>query len=301
MSLTSASRLLRSLTASPLAVERRTLDAFLGILRARGLGASFDGAALHAEMGIPEPREPSEQGSTDRAVAVIPVVGVISNRAHSMGAGADVIGAAVSRAAANDRISAIVLDIDSPGGTVTGVPELAEKIFQARQAKPVVAVANGLMASAAYWIGAAASEVVATPSGEVGSIGVFMLHEDWSQYLENEGVKITEIKAGRYKTEGAPWRPLDEAAEAHFSAQVREAYDWFVRDVARFRRDSQRNVREGYGEGRVLTADAAKAANLVDRVETIEETIDRLARRGSRRRGARAAVEARKRARARGY
>lgn len=301
MSLTSVPRLLRSLTASPLAVERRTLDAFLGVMRTRGLGVSFDGATLHAEMGIPEPREQRTSGTSERAVAVIPVVGVIANRAHSMGAGADVVGARLASAVANERVSAIVLDIESPGGTVTGVPELAERIYQARQVKPVVAVANGLMASAAYWIGAAASEVVVTPSGEVGSIGVFMLHEDWSAALEAEGVKITEVVAGKFKTEGAPWKPLDEAAEAHFSEQVREAYDWFVKDVARFRGDTPKAVRDGYGEGRVLTAKAAKAENLVDRIETLEQTIDRLASRGSRRRGARAEAEARKRARARGY
>ena len=269
-------RLLRALTAEVLAIDRRTLDAFVGVIRRRGLeGVSFDGHELHAELHVAHPRA-GRRAKGDRNVQVIPIVGVIANRTQSLGVGALQLGYDIDQAAASSRVDAIVLDIDSPGGTVTGVPELAEKIFAARQKKPVVAVANGLMASAAYWVGAAADEIVASPSSEIGSIGVFALHEDWSKALEDEGVVVTEISAGKYKTEGAPWKPLDEEAAEFFHERVAEAYDWFVKDVARFRGDSVANVRNGYGEGRVLGAKQAKAVGLIDRIDTLEGTVARL-------------------------
>jgi signal peptide peptidase SppA len=274
------------------------------VLRQRGDGASFSGHELHAELNVAAPRPQRTTGS-ERVIQVIPIVGVIANRAQSMGVGADEIGAMVDAAVANPRVDAIVLDIDSPGGTVTGVPELAAKVFAARGVKPVVAVANGLMASAAYWIGSAASEVVASPSSEVGSIGVIAMHEDWSAAMEQEGVKVTEFSAGKYKTEGAPWKPLGEEAETRFTERVAEVYAWFVRDVAAHRGDTPAAVRAGYGEGRVLSAKEAKAVNLIDRIATMEETIMRLAVGKSPRSGMRADApafdtEARKRARMRG-
>jgi len=281
------SRLLRALTSEPLVLERRTLDAFVGVIRRRALeGASFSGPELHSELQVAEPRAAGRRsGSEGRVVQVIPMVGAIANRAHSMGVGAQSFAASVDRAAADDSVDVIVLDVDSPGGTVTGVPEAAERVFAARSSKPIIAVANGMMASAAYWIGSAAHEVVVTPSGEVGSIGVFALHEDWSAALEAEGVKVTEISAGKYKTEGAPWRPLDDEARGFFETRVSKTYDWFTKDVARFRSTTAKAVRDGYGEGRVVAADEAVAAGLADRVATLEETIVRFAAGGGRARG----------------
>lgn len=298
-------RLLRTLTSRPLAVERQTLDAFLSVLHRRSLGASFDGLQLHAEVGISQQRESyrvatrKDTQAKDSVVQVIPVIGTLANRAHSFGPGAMDIAQKVAFAASDPRVSSIVLDVDSPGGTVDGIPELAARIFQARQAKPVVAVANSLMASAAYWISAAAGEIVVAPSGQAGSIGVFTIHIDESEALEAEGLKVTEISAGRYKTEGAPWKPLDEEGLEFLGSQVSLYYDWFVRDVARFRGDSQKGVRGGYGEGRVLDGEAAVAAKLADRIGTLDDTIERLKSGAKARRGARAEHEARKRMRAR--
>lgn len=292
--------LLRSLSAEPLVIERRTLDAFRDVLRRRALeGASFSGAELHAELEIAAPR-PQRTANGDRRVEVIPIVGTIMNRAHSMGAGAMQIGQRIGQAVSDARVDAIVLDVDSPGGTVTGVPELALKVRAARETKPIVAVANGMMASAAYWIGSQASEVVASPSSDTGSVGVIAVHEDWSQWLENEGVAVTEFAAGKFKTEGAPWKPLDAEGEEFFRERVAEVYDWFVRDVAAGRGDTPSNVRGGYGEGRVLGAKDAKTAGLVDRIETLDETVARLSAGGRARARARAESEGRALARGRG-
>ena len=88
--------------------------------------------------------------------------------------------------------------------SVYGVAELADQIQSARASKPVVAIANSLAASAAYWIGCAAGEFYVTPGGEVGSIGVWQAHFDYSQAIASEGVKPTLISAGKYKVEGNP-------------------------------------------------------------------------------------------------
>lgn len=289
MSLTNASRFIRALTSEPLAVDRRTFDAFVSVMQRRGLeGMSFDGNALHAELEIASPRAGGRTGS-DHNVAIIPLVGSIANRARSMGTSAMRFAAEVDDAAADSRVDAILLDIDSPGGTVTGVPEAAEAVLRARSEKPVTAFVNGLMASAGYWIGSAADEIVATPSSRIGSIGVFTLHEDWSEKLEADGIVVTEISAGRFKTEGAPWKPLDDEAKAHIQAEVVEAYEWFIRDVARFRGDSEANVRSGYGEGRVLGSRDAIAAGLSDRVDSFEGALAGLIARSSSARGSKAA------------
>lgn len=270
-------QLVHALSAQPLVIERRTLTTLVDLFRRKLSGASFNGAELHAELGIATPPtiKPSREAG---AIAVIKIRGMITQHpVMSLGTSTDEIGAALNAALANDKVDAILLDVDSPGGTIGGIPELADRIAAARDVKPIVAFANGLMASAAYWLGSQAAEVVATPSGDVGSIGVYMLHEDWSQHLEREGIAITAISAGKYKTEGAPWEPLSAEAEDHFRARVEEAYGWFIKAVARGRGDSQANVRSGYGEGRVLGAAQALKAGLVDRVATFEETVGRLA------------------------
>ena len=231
-------------------------------------------ASLH--HGLQAAQSGGEKRAAGSSVAVIPIHDAISNRSHSFGASTQEIGAAFDVAVASNDVASILLDIDSPGGTVEGVPELAEKVFAARDVKPIVAIANGMMASAAYWIGSAAGEVVITPSSSVGSIGVYTIHEDITKQLEKKGQKVTTISFGKYKTELAPWVELTEEAKAFLLQRVDEIGVWFVRDVARFRGDTPANVQSGYGEGRVLSADAALQVGLVDRIATFEETLDRM-------------------------
>jgi signal peptide peptidase SppA len=217
-----------------------------------------------------------------KAVAIIPIRGMIRQRGGGLfgflfgGASTEGIGAAFRQALADDTVGAIVLDVDSPGGTTFGVPELAAEILAGRERKPVVAVASGYMASAAYWIASAAGEIVAAPSAMVGSIGVYYMHVDWSKELEAAGIKVTLIHAGKYKVEDSPHAPLADDARARLQAQVDEMYTMFVDAVAAGRKTTPKAVREGYGEGAVLTAKEAKAAGLVDRIATLQQTIERL-------------------------
>jgi len=282
-------QLVRALSG-PVLLEEQTLIKLAQIFRRKLNGEAFDGSALHAELGMAGPagRGGAEKQTT---IAVIPIYGLIAQHPQSLGASTVEIGRKLDAALASRSVDAILLDVDSPGGAVGGVPELGAKIAAARAVKPITALANGLMASAAYWLGSQADEVVVTPSGEVGSIGVYMLHEDWSQNLAQEGVKIRGISAGKYKLEGAPWEPLDPEAEAFMQQRVDEVYGWFVKAVASGRKDSQANVRGGYGEGRVLGGIQSVKANLADRVATYEETVGRLAARVQRRGPSAAALD----------
>ena len=214
-------------------------------------------------------------------VAVLPLFGTIFPRANMMtdmsgATSAERFGQQFASLVDDPAISAIVLDVDSPGGQVSGVQELSQMIFDARGKKPIIAVANHCMASAAYWIGTSADEVVVTPSGEVGSIGVFTVHEDMSAALEKAGLKVTFISAGKYKVEGNPYEPLGDEAKAAIQESVSETYNDFLDAVARNRGVSASDVRVGYGEGRMLSARQAVKAGMADRIATLDETINRL-------------------------
>lgn len=181
------------------------------------------------------------------------------------------------RSAVNDpSIKAIVLNIDSPGGTVFGVQELADEIYSARANKHVVAVSNSMAASAAYWIGSAADEFVVTPSGQVGSIGVYTMHQDLSKLYEEMGINTTFIQAGKYKTEGNSLQPLSDEARASMQDDVNFYYDAFVGAVAKGRGVTSSVVKNTYGQGRMLNSRDAKAAGMVDRVDTLDGVLTRL-------------------------
>jgi signal peptide peptidase SppA len=212
-------------------------------------------------------------------VAVIPVIGLISHRMNLINNVSGPGGTSIQKLQSQFRealasdCKAIVLDVDSPGGSVDGVPELASEIYEARKQKPITAVCNSMACSAAYWLASAASEVVCTPSGQCGSIGVYMLHQDESEALKKAGVKITIIKAGKYKAEGNPTEPLDPEAYDNFLSMVNGLYDLFVKGVAQNRGTSQAKVRGGYGQGRSLLAVDAVKQNLADRVGTLDDIL----------------------------
>jgi len=235
--------------------------------------AEFDDENL-SDGGDGPASEVKQQGK----IAIIPLRGVMAQRmnmlsAMSGGTSTEAFGAAFSEQVANAEIKAIVIDIDSPGGSSYGVTELANLIMSARGRKPILAIANSVAASAAYWIGAAADRLYATPGALVGSIGVYMLHVDFSKAVENEGIKPTYISAGEHKTRGNQFEPLSDEDLAHFQAIVDDTYGMFVADVARGRAIPAGTVRNGYGKGDVLTASQARKAGMVDGIKTLGEVI----------------------------
>ena len=175
----------------------------------------------------------------------------------------------------------IVIDVDSPGGLVPGTDELSSEIFAARKQTRVIAVVNSLCASAAYWIASGASEVICTPSGECGSIGVFATHTDFSKMEKAMGVKTTLISAGKYKVEGNEYEPLNDEARTAMQARVDDYYQMFTKAVARNRGVDQATVIDSFGEGRVVGAKKAVNLGMADRIETFAETVARVQRGGN--------------------
>lgn len=217
-------------------------------------------------------------------IAILPVLGTLAPRMNMMG---DVSGpggtshamlAGAFRAALNDPgVKAIIFDHDSPGGTVAGTGELAEEIRMSRGQKPIIAQVNNLMASAAYWLGSAADEIVASPGGVAGALGVYRIHEDVSAMLEKQGIKPTFITSdgSPFKVEDADAAPLSEEAFQHHKTQVNQQFDRFVRAVAAGRGRSLTDVRENFGKGRMFGAEDLIARGMADRIGTLEDTIER--------------------------
>lgn len=210
--------------------------------------------------------------------AILPLQGVISQKMNLMthysgGTSAEIFGSWFDAAIADPSVSRVVLDVDSPGGSVYGIAELSRKIFQARGKKPIIAVCNSLCASAAYWIASAADEIHVTPGGEVGSVGVIAVHVDKSEANKKAGLNVSYITAGKYKAEGNQDEPLNEEARGHMQSRVDEYYRMFVKDVARNRDTTTAEVIKGFGQGRVYGADTAIKQGMADKKSTFEHVL----------------------------
>lgn len=182
----------------------------------------------------------------------------------------------ITELAYDPSVNAIVLDINTPGGAVTGTKEAGDAIYLARARKGIVAVVNPLCASAGYWLASQCSEIVAIPSADIGSIGVFRLHIDQSQMLADIGLKPTFISAGPFKTEANPLEPLSPAAKQFLQTDVDKVYADFVGAVARGRNTTVSVVRAQFGGGRCLSSRDALAANMIDRIETADRALNQM-------------------------
>lgn len=270
--------LLAAFAAEPWAIQREKLGVLADILVARAEGEKLFSTEFAAAVSDARAKEIAD---IDGKVALIPVYGVLANKMDAfsaMSGGTSYAGIKKSLHAAlsNEDVKAVVLDIDSPGGSVPGTEELSNEIRSLRGGeKPIIAQVNSLAASAAYWIAASADEIVVTPSGRAGSIGVYTAHDDISAALEKRGIKRTYISAGKHKVEGNETEPLGKDALAHIQDSVNHSYRRFVAAVAEGRGTTVGKVEDGYGQGRVFYADALVDRGMVDRVATLDETLAR--------------------------
>jgi signal peptide peptidase SppA len=274
--------------ATPWALMPERLSALAAVVMrwSGGIAAESENMIrIQADRVIRESRRQSASAQSTGGIAVLPLYGVVTQRGNMVD---DVSGpgststqqfcTTLRQLLADDTVGQILIDIDSPGGSVYGVAELADEIQSARSQKRIVAVANSLAASAAYWIGCSASEFYVTPGGEVGSIGVWQAHQDYSQALDEAGVKTTLISAGKFKVEGNPYSPLNDEAQSFMQSRVDEYYAAFTKAVARGRGVPISQVREGMGQGRVLGAAAALAQNMVDGIATFDDVLKQMRR-----------------------
>jgi len=279
---------LQAVYETPWAIRPSVLAAILEVVHLRASEAEFSEEEVRERVeGAPyyhseaeDERRQAAKSLGNGAVALIPIYGVISPKATFMqqvsgGTAMSVFRQSLAAAVADESVSSIVLDVDSPGGTVDMIPEAAADIRRARKVKPVVAVANTMAASGAYWLASQADSLFISPSGQVGSIGVFTAHDDLSKAMEKAGVSTTLISAGKFKTEGNPYEPLSDEAKAHVQARVDSYYKMFTADVAVGRKVKAAAVREGFGQGRMLLAEDAVREGMADGLATLEEVISR--------------------------
>jgi len=240
-------------------------------------------AALHERLRSPEAvaaLTPARKVQGD--IAVINLSGFITQKPSlfSMlfgGTSAEGFAATVVGALADSTIGAVVMNVDSPGGSVFGIPEAAAAIRAARGSKPLLAVANPLMCSAAYYLASQADEIIALPSAIIGSIGVYTEHLDESKALEMMGLAVTEVTFGRRKAELSSATPLSDEARAGLQARVDYYGKLFEADVAKGRKVPLATVKANFGEGAMFTAKDAQAAGLIDRIATLSQVLGELA------------------------
>lgn len=267
-------------------VTRRAIDA------APGCWAILPSAIDAIET--PAAAMPASTPNTGNRLAIVPIYGLITQRDGWWGTSCEQVGEWLDAAVDDSSIGAIVLDVDTPGGSVYGVSELSDKIYAARGTKPIISVVNSLAASAGYWIASAADRVVCTPGGEVGSVGVVAVHQDISRMAENEGVSYTIIQSSKYKTEGTHLKPLADEAHAEIQRQVDRYHYSFVAALARNRGVSKATVETGFGEGRVFGAEAAIERKMIDDIGTLDGVVSGALAAGSsagKRRAAAATLE----------
>lgn len=290
--------LIHHVVGRPWAVTPEIAEQVRAILQAEGFAGLRQLSEFHKELKAHAQARTIATGGNrgGGGVLVIPVFGFLTHRGGVVESAPTTSTAALAEAtraaAADPKIDAIVHEHDSPGGEVYGVTEAAAAIREARRFKPVVSAINTHSGSADYWLASQADEVIITPSGELGSIGVYGAHEDKSEELKAQGRKITLVSAGKYKVERAPFGPLSTEAVAAMQADVDRYYGQFVSDVAKARRVSVDAVRNGFGEGRMVGAKAAVEQGMATAVGTIDDAIRRAAQLGAEKRRGMSALAA---------
>jgi ClpP class serine protease len=213
--------------------------------------------------------DPVREGAT----LILPITGVLAPRGLNGSMYYDVIADRVREAAADPKVGAIVLSVRSPGGYVWGCAEAGDAIFEARAAKPIVAVADPYCFSAAYWLATQASAFFCTTSGEVGSVGVRSGHTDMSGFEDKIGMKTTLIASSPDKIAGHPYGPLSDDDRAEIQAGVDESNERFAAAIARGRGMKASEVAAVHGTGKTFFAPAAHARGAIDGVATLRDVV----------------------------
>jgi signal peptide peptidase SppA len=273
---------------APWAITQTMLGTITDIYMSHLRGERGDIAALEASYGKTFDNK-QENYQVINGVAALPVHGVMAKRmnmfqAISGGVSHEIVAADFRDAMANSKVKAIVLDVDSPGGTVDGTAELADIIYQARGEKPIIAVANGLMASAGYWVGSAADEVVlASPTTNIGGIGVVTQHVEYSKQDQANGITRTDIYAGEFKRLVSDAKALSTEGKDYIQAQVDYLYAVFLSTVAKHHGIDAEQVHTQMADGRIFIGEQGIEAGLATRIATLEQVIEDLATTGTTR------------------
>lgn len=230
--------------------------------------ASFH-ASLEAAANLDLPR-------TDLGVAVVRILGPIGYRPSGdfwARTYSDDIVQQLKTLDADSSVGVIVLDMDTPGGVSTGIPELVDTINRVKKTTPIYSLANSRSASAGFWLSSQATRSFVTPSGDVGSHGAFTMHVDVSKMLEDVGLAVTLISAGEHKVEGSPFGPLDDEATVEIQRTVDLVFDQFTTALSKGRGVTRKHVLDNFGQGRMFEAERALERGMVDGIATIDQLL----------------------------
>ena len=262
------------LFGAPLLIHRPKLDVILSVLGTRvGL------VDLTAPTGFVQPDRSAalaDTGGAQSGIAVIPIYGTLVRRTQGLEAQSGLtsyagITQSLETALADPSVAAILLDIDSPGGESSGVFDLADRIRAATAIKPVWAVANDMAFSAAYALGSAASRLIVSRTGGVGSIGVIAMHVDQSVKDQQDGIAYTAVFAGDRKNDLNPHAPISGEAHSFLQGEVNRIYDLFATTVAKHRGMGVNTIKST--QAALFFGADAVASGLADDVGTLDDAI----------------------------
>lgn len=277
----------------PLLLHPTKADMILAVLEGRlpGLAGGMTAHPLPADASRFMGRRSRGDGSyrMNPAVngsALITVDGSLVNRGAWIGASSGLVSyegiAAQVRDAMDDpEVERIVLDLNSPGGEAGGMFALAQLIGAAAKTKPVCAVVNDMACSACYGLASGATEIVASPTSMIGSIGVVLTHIDRSAELAAKGQKVTLIYAGDHKVDGNPFGPLSKEVAADLTREVGALYDQFTSLVGQGRGKRLDQEAARGTQARVFIGEEAVARGLADRVASLDDVLAETSTRGA--------------------
>lgn len=256
----------------PLLATESLASSVAAYLNSRMFGKDAD---LAVNFNKPQ-GDASQYLKVSQGTAIIPIMGGLTHRPTGMdaictGGLSSYAGLmkAFDEAIADENVERIVMHVDSGGGQAVGCFDLANHIYANRGKKPIIAYVDGMSASAAYALTSAADEIIASPHSDVGSIGVIMIHEDWSKALAKEGVQATIIKAGANKGMGNPYTPLSQETKESMQTRINELYDSFTGLIAQNRPMTQEDAKAT--EASVYNAQDALSRGLIDKIMTPDE------------------------------
>lgn len=261
------------LLAQPWAIRQDVLDNWVDVIARRLDGTGPLESRINMATGEPQPLGYQMRGNT----AVIRLDGTLVKRLYlfDCGTSTEQVRAAVEAALQDASVRSILLEIDSPGGTVAGIQALAAFLRQACAIKPIYAFSDGVIASAAYWIAAACACVAVQETTVVGSIGVMSMHTDLSGQDAQAGIKRTYLHAGREKVLGNDAEPLTDQARASIQSLLDGTYAAFLGDVAAFRTLDLEKAGD-WADGKKFKAKDALSVGLVDEITTLDAFLERI-------------------------
>jgi protease-4 len=247
------------------------------VIMAVGLGGL---ALLAVAIGPSSSTTPTWPGATGDTVGVIGVEGVITGGGQispffGATAGSDFVTTQLRKAEKDDSVKAIVLRIDSPGGSAAASQEIYQAVqkYMSKTKKPVVASMGDVAASGGYYVAAPCSKIVALPATMTGSIGVIFETMEYHELMKRFGVKGNTMTSGPHKDMGSPFRAITPQEKQIFQSMIDDVYDQFVTAVAEGRKMDKAAVKK-LADGRVYTGRQAKAKGLVDQLGTFQDAID---------------------------